>query len=265
MARLALFCKRQEHLFHQGPRSSQLKISPGFAKITVGGLRFSTCKEDARWPAAALIKPSRRGGREANKETKPTGVAAGARGPSPCWDVPPHWHLCAVHTETHWDSCSSPGTHSHQQPLFGLLMSPCKLRCPFPAWLSLSWSIRSLVLRDPPSRNPPQPQQERWRVGRGIVTVLWGGCSSLRDTVTPADPFFHHPQLCFAGHSGVALGVPVLPVPGCSPSSLCVCPCRHLRLSRQTRCCSASAEQGQEPLKQNPQRVGGVQPPTQGP
>lgn len=32
-----------------------------------------------------------------------------------------------------------------------LVMSSCKLRCPFPARLSLSWSVRGLVLRASPS------------------------------------------------------------------------------------------------------------------
>ena len=100
--------------------------------------------------------------------------------------------------------------------------------------------------------------------------MLCGGCSSLSllagTLVTPADPFVCHPRLCFAGHPGVVLGVPgaggcaqtppvlpcLPPLPGCSSLSLHVSSHRRPQLCGQTRCCSARADQGQEPLKQKP-------------
>lgn len=77
------FASGRSTCFIRGCTASQLKISPGFAKITVGGLRFSKCREDASWPAAALIKQLRGGGKRSEQRNQTCARAAWAEGPGP--------------------------------------------------------------------------------------------------------------------------------------------------------------------------------------
>lgn len=109
------------------------------------------------------------------------------------------------------------------------------------------------------------------------------GCSSLSllagMLVTPADPFVRPARLRFARRPGVALGsllqgrglrsapphAPLPgPLPGCSPFSLHISSHRRPQLRGQTRCCSARAEQGQEPLKQKPTEGSAAHPGSSG-